>query len=244
MTGRIDVHSHLIPGVDDGCVTIEQSLECARALVGAGYTHCFCTPHVWTSLPSVTTEQVPLWTRNLQRCLDDAGIALKLLPGGEINLRPGIRDLATRDQFITYHMAGKYALMDLWADRLPTDFAETMRWFHKQGVRPILAHPERMRAVQDKPDLCETFAELGVLLQGNLQCFNDPAGSDTRRVAERYLSEGRYFMLGSDMHNPRTLQHRLAGLENAIRLVGEASANRLTIENPRELLANKQPAGG
>ena len=65
-TGRIDVHSHLLPGVDDGCPSLEESIRCARELLRHGYTHSFCTPHFWPGL-SNTVESVTLRVASLQR---------------------------------------------------------------------------------------------------------------------------------------------------------------------------------
>jgi hypothetical protein len=84
--------------------------------------------------------------------------------------------------------------------------------------------------------LADHFAELGLLLQGNLQCFADLPGAPTRAVAEKYLAEGRYFMLGSDLHRMKSLPQRLAGLQLAIDRVGAAAIDQLTRENPRQLL--------
>jgi len=80
---------------------------------------------------------------------------------------------------------------------------------HGRGAMVILAHPERMRAVQADPSLADYFQELGLLLQGNLQCFGDPPHAETRRVAEQFLREKRYFMLGSDLHNLKSLPIRV-----------------------------------
>jgi len=234
-TGRIDVHSHLIPGVDDGCKTVGESIACARELVAAGYTHAFCTPHVWPSYDNVTKHAVPGWTVALQQALDVADVPLKVLPGGEMNLHAGVRALSD-DYLITYAMAERYVLADIWASELPEFFEPTIRWLQSRGYTVILAHPERMRAVQDNPKLADYFADLGMLLQGNLQCFGDPPDAHTRRVAEQYLVEGRYFMLGSDTHNPQSMAIRMDGLENAIALVGEKTIETLTIENPRKLM--------
>ena len=113
-TGRIDVHAHLLPDVDDGCKSYGDSFACARELVAAGYTHAFCTPHVWPAYNFVTRENVPIWTRDLQSKLDEERIPLKLLPGGEMNLHEGTRDL-TDEFLISYAMAGRYMLADIWA---------------------------------------------------------------------------------------------------------------------------------
>ena len=119
-TGRIDVHSHLLPGVDDGCESLDESLRCAEMLVAAGYTHSFCTPHVWPNLVDVTIENVTDWTQELQAELDTAGITLKLIPGGELNLRADLPDTMQPDRLITLGMRRKFVLFDIWAERLPS----------------------------------------------------------------------------------------------------------------------------
>ena len=100
-TGRIDVHSHLLPGVDDGCRELRESIACARQLVAAGYTHSFCTPHVWPGLPENRRTNIVYWTERLQRELDAAGVPLRLVPGGEINLTPDYYTATPPDQVIT-----------------------------------------------------------------------------------------------------------------------------------------------
>jgi protein-tyrosine phosphatase len=234
MTGRIDVHSHLIPNVDDGCGSQAETLECARRLVEAGYTHSFCTPHYWPNLKT-SAATVPQWTRDLQDLLNRANVPLKVYPGGEINLRPALSDNDPAD-VVSYGMARKYTLIDLWADRLPPFFEPQVRWLQSLGMTVVLAHPERMRAVQDEPELADYFAKLGLLLQGNLQCLGDPLGTSTRDTAELYLEQGRYFMLGSDLHNLRTIDVRFNGLKRAIEAVGEEVVNRLTMENPWKIV--------
>ncbi len=235
MHGRIDIHSHLLPGVDDGCASLEDSLHCARELVKLGYAHSFCTPHIWPNLPNNNRRRIPQMVADLQAEYDRAHVPLKLHPGGELNLRPDTKNV-TADDLVTYAMSGKYVLIDMWVDRIPKFFESTMRHLQSLGATVILAHPERMRAVQDNPDLADYFAELGLLLQGNLQCLGDAAHAATRRVAEQYLKENRYFALGSDLHGPDTLPVRIAGLQRAIELMGDEVVDRLTKQNPATLL--------
>jgi protein-tyrosine phosphatase len=239
-TGRIDVHSHLLPGVDDGSRTVEESIRCATMLVGAGYTHSFCTPHIWPGLPENRIENILRWTARLQREVDAAAVPLRLIPGGEINLTPDYHRVTPPEEVVTFAMARRHVLFDLWADRLPEHFGPAVRWFQSLGLTPILAHPERLRAVQDEPQLADLFARMGILLQGNLQCFTDTAGTPTRRLAEQFLLEGRYFLLGCDLHRIETLPARLDGLAVATKLAGEAAVRELTVTNPKKLL----PQGG
>jgi protein-tyrosine phosphatase len=233
--GRIDVHSHLLPGVDDGCQTPEESIACARELVAAGYTHSFCTPHIWPSFPKNNVAEIPGRVAQLQQVFDDANVPLRLFSGGELNLRPNLTQTPP-DQVVSYALARKHVLIDFWAERLPAQFESTMRWLQSLGMTVVLAHPERVRAVQQRPDLADQFAELGLLLQGNLQCFGDPPTSAARQVAEQYLIEGRYFMLGSDTHGPETVPIRLRGLARATELVGADVVMKLTRDNPLQLL--------
>ena len=235
MAGRIDVHSHLLPGLDDGCATLKESLACARVLVSEGYSHSFCTPHIWPSLPNNTADRIRQRTAELQAALGEADIPLHLLPGGEINLRPDTADTHP-DNLVTYALGRKFVLIDLWADRLPEFFERSVRWLQSQGVTVVLAHPERMKAVQNEPELADLFAEMGMLLQGNLQCLGDPPNAPTRRLAERYLREDRYFMLGTDLHNLASLPVRISGLRRAVEVVGPEGVDRLTVQNPSTLL--------
>jgi protein-tyrosine phosphatase len=203
-------------------------------LVRAGYTHSFCTPHFWPGL-SNTVATVTQRVASLQRAFDDAAVPLTLYPGGEMNLRPEFMQTSPVE-LPTFNMAGKYAMFDLWADKLPSYFEPSVRWMQSLGLTVILAHPERMRAVQLDPDLADYFADLGLLLQGNLQCLGDPPRTATRQIADRFLTEDRYFMLGMDLHNQRSLPGRLAGLKHAIEMMGADVVDRLTIHNPAKLL--------
>jgi protein-tyrosine phosphatase len=235
MIERIDVHSHLLPGVDDGCKTLEESIACARILVENGYTHSFCTPHIWSSYPANTVANIPRMTAALQQSLDAEKIPLKLIPGGENNIQPELFN-TNADQIVTYAMNRKFVLIDLWADKLPDFFATNVKWLQSLGLTVILAHPERMRAVQDDPKLGDYFAKIGVLLQGNLQCFGDLPHTLTRQTAEQFLEEDRYFTLGSDLHGLNTMPVRLEGLKRITESLNEKRQRKLFWENPRQLI--------
>jgi protein-tyrosine phosphatase len=234
MTGRIDVHSHLLPGIDDGCKTIEESIACAKVLVANGYTHAFCTPHIWAKYEGVSRTSVPRWCTALQAELDKAQVPLKLLPGGELNLFLGVEKTPAED--VVPLGLGHYVLVDLWAAELPPFFENSIQWLQGLGLKVILAHPERMRAVQDNPDLVDYFQSLDIFLQGNLQCFGDKPEAATRICAEQFLKDGKYFLIGSDTHGPDSIDIRMRGLPRIIELVGEAGCDELTKENPRKLL--------
>src|SRR5687767_913784 len=80
---RVDTHSHLLPAVDDGCKTVEDSIACAKILVANGYSHAFCTPHIWHNNRGISRTSVPRLVKMLQTELDAAQVPLTLMPGGE-----------------------------------------------------------------------------------------------------------------------------------------------------------------
>jgi protein-tyrosine phosphatase len=231
---RVDTHSHLLPGIDDGCKTVEESISCAKTLVANGYSHAFCTPHIWHNNRGISRTSVPRLVKALQTELDAAQVPLTLFPGGEMNLYLGV-DKTPADEVVPLGM-GTYMLVDMWFAELPPFFEGAVQWLQDLGLSVVLAHPERMRAIQDDPDLIDYIQSLGVYLQGNLQCFTDKPEAATRTCAEKFLIDGKYFILGSDTHNPDTIDVRMNGLARVRELVGDATLDQLTVENPRKLV--------
>lgn len=237
--GRIDVHNHILPAVDDGCATMEESVQNARALVEHGYTHVFCTPHIVSGLSVATdAKSIRLWVDQLQAELTARDVPLRLYPCAEHNvhnLYPRLSKLWD-EEIVSYGLRGKYMLMDMWTEHFDRKLEETVGKIQQMGITPILAHPERMTALHRHPELIGHIQSMGVLLQGNLQCFSDAPGQPTRRLVEKWLLEDRYFMLGTDLHGPQTQLSRFRGLERAIEVGGEAHIDRLTRTNPAKLL--------
>lgn len=236
--GRIDVHTHLLPAIDDGCPTVEDSLVCARLLVDAGYTHAFCTPHVWPTLPKNNAQTLPQMTADLQARLNRDGVPLRLMPGGELNFQvswPQLQNMRPED-IVSYGMARRWLLFDFWAEQVPQNVIDAARHLRSAGFELVLAHPERIKAIQDDPATLERFTELGVKLQLNSWCLMDPVGTPIRTTAQRMLEEGRYFLLGTDLHNAVSLQKRIQGVARAEEIIGTAAVEQLTIINPRKLV--------
>jgi protein-tyrosine phosphatase len=237
MFGRIDVHSHILPNVDDGCPYLDDSIECARRFASLGYTHIFCTPHVLADMPNYVSS-VERDVHVLQSALDAAGVKIKLMPGGEIGIDRIWPMLGQIDplEIPTYGNLRRHALVDFWGKTLPDTFEPGVRYLQELGFTVTVAHPERVKAFQDAEWLWKEVADMGALFQGNLQCFSDPPGSPTRELVEKHARDGTYWLLGSDCHWPETLDERLNGLQVAIRLLGDDIIERLTCVNPRQLL--------
>lgn len=231
--GRIDIHSHLIPGVDDGCRDLDESLTCVRRLIDAGYVGSICTPHIWGELfPENTIDHIRAWTTQLQRQLTEQGIDYRLWPGGEIRLFDKVVDWFKANEVPT--LAGsKYVLADFWEQRWPKWVDRAFDWLIEEGYQPILAHPERL-SINNADEKLGALADRGVLMQGNFRCMTGEDGFLADQLVRRYLVEQRYTFLALDMHRPDTLESRLDGLRLVEQEFSPDLATACTADAPRQ----------
>lgn len=236
MAGLIDMHSHVLPGIDDGCRTPLESLHCVRALIEAGFVASICTPHVWPEqFPANTKANIEVWTQSLQREIDRAGLEYQLYTGGEIRLHAKVIEYWQARHVIT--LAGsRCVLVDFWEPDWPTWVDDAFDWLLEHDYQPILAHPERLG---DYEDIDQRLAELknkGVLLQGNCNPMTGEDGYLPDMRIRQWLAEGRYDLLGLDMHIPETLPSRLDGMMLIREELGDQMVVDLIERAPRRIV--------
>lgn len=234
--GRIDIHSHLLPGIDDGCETLDESLDSIRRLKDFGYVGTICTPHCWpNNFPHITPAHIQVWTESLQQEIDSAGLDYRLWTGGELRIYPGAIQWMQANGVPTL-AESNYVLCDFWEPNWQDWIDETIDWLLEQGYRPILAHPERSPTHDDYDAHLDRIVGKGVLLQGNLRCFTGEEGHYPDQAVRQYMNEGRYALLALDMHRPNALQGRLDGIAIASEEFGENTINAMIDSEVRRLL--------
>ena len=197
----IDLHNHLLPGIDDGPRTLADSLAMARLAVAAGITRMVCTPHV---LPDAapTPQQIAQAVAALRGELDAAGIALQIDTGAEIAV-----DVAFElddDALRGYSLGGGgvWVLLEMpfegWPLRLPQFLAD----LEMRGFRAVLAHPERARSVQLSVDRLRDLVGRGALTQITAEAVTGEFGPLTRQVARTLVTNGLAHLIASDAHSP------------------------------------------
>lgn len=239
MTRRIDLHCHLIPGIDDGCVLPEHSIQSVEALIARGYGTSVLTPHIWPDMyPGNIPRHVDHWAGLLRKQLADHGLDYTLIVGGEVRLFEGAIGWFKRYGVPTLGDS-KAVLVDSWDRDFPQHGFETIDWLIAEGYKPVLAHPERGLMGEKLEQVISALTSRGVLFQGNFQPFTGRDMPGSEALAWRFLEEGLYAVLALDLHRPDSLESRLAGIDVVEARIGKDALDQLIVDNPRRLLADE-----
>jgi protein-tyrosine phosphatase len=195
----IDLHTHILPGVDDGPRTLEGSLDLARAAVAAGTRTALATPHV-NDDRSIDADRVAAGLSQLRPALAAAEIPLDVLPGGEI----AIWRLADLDDAALRSLAlggGPYLLIESPFSPVVGDFEPLVLDLMMRGHRVLLAHPERCPAFQRDPARLGRLVDAGVLVQVTAASMTGGFGSTVKRFTTDLLRQGLAHVVASDAHD-------------------------------------------
>jgi protein-tyrosine phosphatase len=235
--GMLDLHCHILPGIDDGCRNLNESLLVVQRWAAAGFSGAVCTPHVCTSFfPDNNPAKIAAWTAALQLEITAAGLNFPLWPGGEVRLAERTIDFFG-EHGVPTSGPGRAVLIDWWGEDWPPCCDATIEWLQAHGYQPVLAHPERMGL--DETELqavIDDVQERGVWLQGNLNSLGGGEGPHAQRRADTWLAADRYYLLASDTHGPNSVDGRAAGLARIRAQHGEALVQKLLVDRPREVM--------
>jgi protein-tyrosine phosphatase len=225
----IDIHCHILPGIDDGPQTIKQSLSIAESLVAKGYRQIIATPHTRDGIFNVQSDSIYAKTIELNQALQNLSVDLAIYPGAEYPLIPELLD----SELVTLNNS-RYLLVELPFTQPVPQYAEDLFFqLQTKGLVPILAHPERCRGIQENPDLVKEYARLGVLLQVNIASIFGRYGRGVRQLAENFIKQGLIHFLATDSHRPFKYD-----LEQLQQQLGKTSLDKYTAANPQAVLAN------
>ena len=241
----IDLHCHLLPVVDDGPPTLAESIAMARLAYDDGVRSVAVTPHSggWLERyrgPEVA-ETMRSQVRALEEALHQAGIALTLYPGMEVDFDPDLPQQLLAGQ-VQPLGNGPYFLMELPAFQYSLHLEQTLFQVQLQGWRPVLAHVERYLYVQENPDLLAPLVQRGVVVQITARNLAGAAGPETREIARKLLRRGLVHVLASDGHRARGARLPLlaAGVTEAARIVGADRARAMVTTVPQRILEGKE----
>jgi protein-tyrosine phosphatase len=236
----IDLHAHLLPGVDDGASTWEESLAIARTAAEDGITMVAATPHVRDDYDTAAATMEGLVAR-LRLELERHGVPLQVRPGGEVAL-DRLRVLAGHE-LRRFGLGGnpRYLLVEFPYYGWPLALDRDIEALLAQGITPVLAHPERNADVQLAPERLRRAVEAGALVQLTAASFAGRMGARCRETALDLLERQLAHVLASDAHAPEV---RGIGLSSAAAaLEDEALAEWLTLGVPGAIVAGEPLPG-
>jgi protein-tyrosine phosphatase len=237
----LDLHCHILPGIDDGAADLAMSLNMARALTADGVTAVACSPHILPGLYHNTGPQIRRAVTALQLAINHVGIPLTLFTGADnhiaLDFVGGLRD----GRLLTLGDS-RYVLVEPPHHTAPTRLEEFFFGLMVAGYVPILTHPERLAWISTHYETIMRLANGGVWMQITAGSLTGGFGRQPRYWAERMLSDGRVHIIATDAHDclrrPPILRR---GRELAAKRVGETEATHLVVTRPHGVIANEPP---
>jgi protein-tyrosine phosphatase len=234
----IDLHCHLLPGIDDGPETLEDALAMARIALANGIEEARVTPHLhvgrWDNdLPLIATA-----ADAYRRALAEAGIALSVSFAAEVRASYDILPLIEENRvpFLGELDGYKVLLLELPHSHVPVGVEKLISWLLGRRIRPMIAHPERNKDILRDPKKILPFVREGCLLQLTADAVCGEFGEDAARRAAEFLDQGWVTVLASDAHDTVARPPRMApGRDAAARIIGEQAARALVEDTPRRI---------
>lgn len=236
MIPLVDMHVHLLAGLDDGPRTPEDALAMCEAMVGEGVRMSVALAHQNEAYPDVTPERIRASVRELVQRLHERNIGLTVFPCAEVMFHPDLEGAWKKQAHLSVADRNEYLLVEM-PHGLFVDVRYIAKSMAELGVRLILAHPERHAELLHEPGRIEELIQLGCLVQVSSGSITQPANRQDARALKSWLKRGVVHLIGSDGHSLRRRPPRLAGAyEQIVRWAGSAVADRVCSTNGLAIL--------
>jgi protein-tyrosine phosphatase len=223
----IDLHCHILPGIDDGPADIEECLDMARQAAADGIHSIVATPHSRNGTYENARDDIGRRVRQLNRVLEDAAIHLVVLSGAEEHIRPEMGLDGSPDSICTINDTGRYVLVEFPFMSVPHGSRNIFFRMAQQGLTPVLAHPERNTAIQNNIEILYPFVESGCLTQITAMSLTGDLGSAARACAVSMVERRLAHVIASDAHSAG---HRRPGLSSAVAIAAQIMGSRKEAE--------------
>jgi protein-tyrosine phosphatase len=240
----IDLHCHLLPGIDDGPDSIEEAVAMARAACKAGIRQAVVTPHIHLGRYENDLHSIQAASLAFSAELERLNIPLQVSYAAEIRICPELTDLVESGlvPFLGDLEGKKIMLLEFPHSHIPVGSEKMVAWLLTHGVRPMIAHPERNKDVIRKLDKVVPFVEMGCLLQVTAGSLDGRFGPAALQRAQELLQRGWVHVLASDAHNLHVRKPELEpGRAAAERIIGSAASWALVRDTPLAISNGRFP---
>jgi len=241
MHALVDIHAHVLPGIDDGPPDLAQSLRLLHVAERSGIDTLAATPHLRRDFPTVRVEELARRVADLRSAAKRAGLGVRVVGGAEVSLSWALEASEEQLRLASFDQGGRDLLIETPTSGL-YGIEHALFTVGGRGFRITLAHPERAAAFDQAEVRLAQLAEQGVLLQVNADSLLGSAGPGVRRLARRLCRQGIAHALASDAHRGagwRPVDRLALGAEALARLVGEQRALWMTQAVPAAILAGE-----
>lgn len=236
----IDIHSHILPNIDDGARSEEETFELIKEAEEAGFEAIIFTSHYMEGYYETDVAERETWIKIIHQKLQENNRDIKLYLGNEIYLTENMISLLEDGKAATINNTS-YVLFEMPLNVEPFNLYNIIYEMMQQKIVPILAHPERYTFVQQDPELIYDLIEKGVLMQANYASITGYYGKKAQIIVKKLLENNMVHFLGSDVHRPNTIYPRISQiLAELTKIVGKEKLEELTTNNAKLVLQNKR----
>lgn len=234
----IDIHSHLIPKVDDGAKSPEETIELIKEAREAGITDIILTPHYIINSYEQNAETLILLKDKLQQIINSENIKVNLHIGMEVYITDNLVEILKQNKILT--LAGsKYLLMELPLNTNVQYLDMVIFKLIENNIIPIIAHPERYKFVQEDPSKVRELIESGCLIQSNIGSILGIYGKKAKKTIKYLLKNDLINFIATDTHRKNTIYPLLEkGIKKIEKITGKEKAEELTNLNVQKILNN------
>lgn len=238
----IDLHTHILPGVDDGVKTMDAAVEFARVAANDGTTTIVATPHYRDGFYVNARADVIPAVAQLNAAIAAEGISIEVLPGAEVHLSADLIERVKSGHAPTIADNGKTVLFELSMSQYPVDLENLVFQMRLAGLQVLVAHPERIRYFQEDVRRYEAVIRLGAFGQITTGSVLGTFGEDIEEFSEELVRKGLVHVLASDAHNVRGRPPVLsAGVARLASWIGSDLASRMANDIPRAFVEGRDP---
>ena len=236
----IDIHSHILPNIDDGSRSIEETFNLIKEAKNVGFDAIVSTSHYMEGYYETNVPEREVWVNAIYENLQAKNIDVNLYLGNEIYMTENIIKLLEERKASTINDTS-YVLFELPLNIEPMNLYDVIYEMQQYKLVPILAHPERYTFVQKEPELVYDLVEKGLLMQANYGSIIGQYGKKAEMIVRKFFEGNLIHLLGSDVHRQNTIYPKIPqALSEINALIGEKKLEELTTINPSLVLQNKR----
>lgn len=237
----IDMHNHMLPGLDDGATDWEKSMAMAGIAFEDGIRGIVCTPHWVPGKYENKRNEILAAVAELKKHLAEKEIGLEIYPGAELRLDIRIPEKVKAGELMTVNDSGAYVLVELPEESIPENLEDFFWHLALKNIKPILSHVERHPLLQKNPERLFRLVEMGIVTQITAASLLEGFTPQIRDFAFELLEHRLAHILVTDCHGMHVRNPKLSeGYEVVKNLMGKVTADKMVYDVPRAIIAGKE----